>query len=75
MCDNYRSMSHTMSELLRKALADAPSLLSVEKATGLHRASLQRFRDGETSLRLDLADRLAAHFGITSRQTRKAARK
>lgn len=60
-----------MSELLREALAQADSLLGIERETGIHRASLRRFRDGENSLRLDLADRLAAHFGIESRLVRR----
>ena len=53
-----------MTEALREAVHKADSLLGIERATGIHRASLRRFRDGETSLRLDIADRLAAHFGI-----------
>ncbi len=61
----------TMSDLLRLALRDADSLLGIQRATGLDRASLRRFRDGETSLRLDLADKLAAHFGIECRPTRR----
>ena len=40
-------------------------------ATGVHRAALRRFRDGRQSLRLDIADRLAAYFGIEPRQTRR----
>lgn len=58
----------TMSELLRQALRDADSLRSVANATGLDVGSLSRFAKGEQSLRLDLADRLAAHFGIESRR-------
>ena len=61
----------TMTELLREALTDAESLLGIERATGIHRASLRRFRDGETSLRLDLADKLAAHLGIECRRIRR----
>lgn len=62
----------TMSDILRRALQEAESLRSVSVATGLDRASLRRFRDGEGSLRLDLADRLAAHFGVkVSRPRRK----
>lgn len=53
-----------MTELLRAALSDAKSLNSVAVATGVQKASLIRFLRGGQSLRLDLADRLAAHLGI-----------
>ena len=53
-----------MTELLRKSLADAPSIYAVTKATGVPKASLLRFMRGEQSLRLDMADRLATYFGI-----------
>jgi plasmid maintenance system antidote protein VapI len=63
----------TMTDLLREALTEpgAPSLYAVAKATGTQKASLGRFVRGDTSLRLDLADRLAAHLGIESRRTRR----
>ena len=57
----------TMTELLREAIAGADSLLGIERDTGVKRAALRRFRDGKQSLRLDMADKLAAHFGIESR--------
>ncbi|MFH1417075.1 MAG: hypothetical protein ABII12_02150 [Planctomycetota bacterium] len=53
-----------MTALLRKAIANAPTLLGIERATGVKRAALRKFRDGEQSLRLDIADRLAEHFGL-----------
>jgi hypothetical protein len=56
----------TMTELLRKALADAESLRGVASATGLTVQSLSMFARGKQSLRLDLADKLAAHFRIKS---------
>jgi plasmid maintenance system antidote protein VapI len=57
-----------MTDLLRRALTEAESLRAIQTATGIDRASLRRFRDGETSLRLDLADKLAAYFGIESKR-------
>ena len=60
-----------MTELLRQAITDADSLLGIARDTGVQRASLRRFRDGEQSLRLDLADKLAAYFCIESRQIRR----
>lgn len=53
-----------MTELLRQAIADADTLLGIERDTSVKRAALRRFRDGEQSLRLDIADKLAAYFGI-----------
>lgn len=57
--------AETMSETLRRAIVESgESYRSLATATGLTRASLQRFVDGRQSLRLDLADRLAAHYGL-----------
>ena len=60
-----------MTELLQQAITEADSLLGIARDTGVQRASLQRFRDGETSLRLDIADRLAAYFGIEIRPPKR----
>lgn len=60
----------TMSELLREALAEADSIRAVARETGLTHVSLIKFLRRETSLRLDLADKLAAHLGIVSRSRR-----
>lgn len=57
-----------MTELLRKALAECESLRAVERATGLKRQSLSLFLKGQQSLHLDLADKLAAYFGIECRR-------
>jgi len=65
----------TMTELLREVLAEADSLRGVERETGVKNPSLVRFLNGAQSLRLDMADRLARHFGIVSRQTRRKAGK
>src|SRR5262249_53604797 len=40
------------------------SLHALEQRSGVKRASLMRFMRGEQSLRLDLADKLAAFFGF-----------
>jgi transcriptional regulator with XRE-family HTH domain len=54
-----------LTDPIRKALTESGiPLLVLSKATGIARASLIRFRRGETSLRLDVADKLAAYFGI-----------
>jgi len=54
----------TMTELLRAALADAESLSEIQRATGLKRQSLAKFMRCEQSLRLDMADKLAAYFKV-----------
>ena len=61
----------TMTDLLRQALSNAPSMYQVAKDTEIERASLIRFARGGQSLRLDKADILAAYFGIESHATKK----
>lgn len=56
----------TVSDALRAAVAASGlSLLAIQRATGVQRASLSRFVRGERSLRLDFADKLAAFFRLT----------
>ena len=68
LCNNndmvHSKQRHTMTELLRKAIKDSGSIRAVYLATGVTRQSMMKFIRGEQSLRLDLADRLAEHFGI-----------
>lgn len=55
----------TMTEVLRQALIDSElPLLVLQRETGLKRASLRWFINGERSLRLDMADKLASYFGL-----------
>lgn len=57
-----------MSETLRQAIVESGKpLIALEKETGVQRMSLSRFLKGETSLRLDVADNLAAYFGLELR--------
>jgi plasmid maintenance system antidote protein VapI len=57
--------TETMTEVLRRVIVESgETYLGLSNATGLSRASIQRFVDGRNSLRLDLADRLAAYFGL-----------
>jgi hypothetical protein len=56
----------TMSEVLRRAIVESgQTYLELNRATGLTRASLQRFVERRNSLRLDLADRLAQYLGLS----------
>lgn len=55
----------TMTDVLRETIlaANIP-LLTLEQQTGVARASLRFFLRGERSLHLDVADKLAAYFGL-----------
>jgi hypothetical protein len=56
-----------MSATLRKAIADSgKSFKALERETGITRQSLMKFVAG-TSLRLDIADRVAIYFGLELR--------
>ena len=57
-------MKGSMAELLQIALSEVESLREVERATGIKHQSISMFMRGKTSLRLDLADRLAEYCGI-----------
>lgn len=58
-----------MTQVLKQAIHDSEqSIYAIAMATGLEQSSLRRFMWGETSLRLDLADKLAAHLGLVLRK-------
>ena len=63
-----------MTELLRQALSEVESLRAVERATGVKHPSMIKFLRGDQSLRLDMADKLAAYFSIESRRARRKAK-
>lgn len=57
-----------MTDLLREAIAKTGvSFHEIERQTGLKRQSVMKFARGEQSLRLDLAEKLAAYVGIECR--------
>jgi plasmid maintenance system antidote protein VapI len=59
----------TMTETLREAIvAREIPLLRLEQLTGVPRMSLSRFVRGTRSLRLDVADKLAAYFDLELRK-------
>jgi plasmid maintenance system antidote protein VapI len=65
-----------ISDLLLRTIRAAvesgkTNYLALERETGLTRASIMRFVAGRQSLRLDLADRLAAYFGLELRKRKK----
>jgi plasmid maintenance system antidote protein VapI len=71
-----RKKLDTMTETLRKTIAESGmSFRGLETATGIKRQSLMKFMRGEQSLRLDIADKLAAYFGLELKQTKNRKRK
>ena len=65
----------SISDALKQAIAESGMALSaIERETGVRRASVMRFLRGETSLRLDIADKLAAFFGIEVVRRRRKGR-
>ncbi len=64
-----------ISTTLRKAIREAGrSLASIERDTGVKRQSIMRFVRGDSSLRLDIADRLASYLGVTCSTTSSSVR-
>jgi plasmid maintenance system antidote protein VapI len=54
-----------ITDVLRRAITDSGlPLLRIARETGVERASLSRFVRRKNSLRLDMADKLAAYFGL-----------
>jgi plasmid maintenance system antidote protein VapI len=61
-----------ITDVLRQAVLDSGlPLLRSANETGVQRASLSRFVRGKNSLRLDVADKLAAYFGLELTKTDK----
>jgi plasmid maintenance system antidote protein VapI len=62
---NKQKPKATMTDVLRQTIAESGiPLLRLSNDADVARASLIRFLRGETSLRLDVADKLAAYFGL-----------
>jgi plasmid maintenance system antidote protein VapI len=71
-----RGQPAPISDLLRRTILEAveagrTNYKALERETGVTRASIMRFVKGTQFLRLDMADRLAAHFGLELRAKRK----
>jgi plasmid maintenance system antidote protein VapI len=72
-----------LSDVLRRTIAECGiPLLTLERETGVVRASIMRFVRGDQSIRLDAADKLAHFFGLrlvadpgTSRRKAKPSRR
>jgi hypothetical protein len=60
------------TEALRQAIAESGMAhIAIERATGVKRQCVMAFMRGTRSLRLDIADRLAAFFAIEALIKRK----
>ena len=58
-----------LTDALRQTIVESgASLKGLEKVTGVDRNSIRRFLRGERTLRLDMADKLAAYFGLELRK-------
>ena len=54
-----------ITDMLRETIvASKMTMKSIERETGVQRLSVTRFVRGTNSLRLDVADKLAAYFGL-----------
>ena len=61
--------SSPITILLKQTIVDSGiPYKTLERETGVKRSSIQRFVDGRQSIRLDMADRLAAYFGLQLRK-------
>lgn len=60
-----------MTAALLKAIQDSgQTLYRIAKDTGVDKSALGRFVAGKQTIRLNVADKLAAHLGLTLRKER-----
>ena len=65
-----------LTDVLRDTIAQSGTTFrELERATGVKRQSLMKFVRGEQTLRLDMADKLAAYFGLNLTLAGKTNRK
>jgi hypothetical protein len=58
-----------ITALLKRTIVESSiPYKALERETGVRRSSIQRFVDGRQSIRLDVADRLAAYFKLELRK-------
>jgi plasmid maintenance system antidote protein VapI len=66
----------SITEVLRQTILESGMpLQALAAATGVDRASLSRFVAGKRSLRLDMADKIAAYFKLEVRRPGKTREK
>ena len=65
-----------LTDPLRQAIVDSGlPLLRLANETGIARASLIRFVRGDSSIRLDIADKLADYFGLELTPTKQKTKR
>lgn len=74
---NNMAIKLTMTEALRRRAKEVGTIRPLAREAGIDASALSRFVSGEQSLRLDMADRLAAVLGVevTIKPARKGAAK
>ncbi len=65
------TITRRLQREIRKHLDRGGTYLGLERDTRVLRQSLMKFMAGKTSLRLDLADRVATYFGLELRKRPK----
>lgn len=65
-----KTLTETLRQAIRERLESGLPMLTLATETGIERTSLLRFARGTQSLRLDIADRLAAYFGLELQPTK-----
>jgi transcriptional regulator with XRE-family HTH domain len=72
MATRRRQSSQPLTDALKREIrASNKNYLQLERETGVLRQSLMKFMHGETSLRLDIADKLAVYFELELRAAKK----
>ena len=72
MTNNKQPITGLLHRTVARALKSGKTTYyALEQETGVVRASIRRFVRGERTLRLDMADKLAAHFGLELRLKKK----
>jgi plasmid maintenance system antidote protein VapI len=62
----------SITDQLRRTIVESGiAHQQLERETGVSRMSIGRFVSGQRSLRLDMADRLAAYFGLELTERRR----
>jgi plasmid maintenance system antidote protein VapI len=69
-------LASPITDILKRTIIESgTSYKALSRETGVARASIQRFVDGRQSIRLDMADRLAAFFRLSLASDRKSQRR
>ncbi|MCA9109374.1 MAG: helix-turn-helix transcriptional regulator [Planctomycetaceae bacterium] len=69
----HKRQTRPLTDVLKRHIEDCGmGFRELERATGVKRQSLMKFMAGESSLRLDVADKLADYFGLELRSRKRA---